>query len=165
MYTSASELQVAHSLAASGQPETGFFEIAKAFSKRPGFRLFTILRYDPAAALIRRIWTSHETEYPVGGAKPISDTPWTRQVLESGLPYVGRNSEDIRSVFFDHELIASLGCASVLNLPVRWDGKIIGSLNLLHEAHHYDDVDPAELAIFVQMAIAGLNAVNLSSYG
>lgn len=77
----------------------------------------------------------------------------------------GKNSEDIRSVFFDHELIASLGCASVLNLPVRWDGKVIGSLNLLHQAHHYDDVDPAELTIFVQMAIAGLNAVKLSSNG
>ena len=32
------------------------------------------------------------------------------------------------------ELILSLGCESVLNLPVLFDGRVLGTVNLLHEA-------------------------------
>ena len=43
--------------------------------------------------------------------------------MQGGQPYIGRNRTDIQYVFFDYELIWSLGCESVLNMPVRWAGE------------------------------------------
>jgi hypothetical protein len=48
---------------------------------------------------------------------------------------------DVREVFFDHELIFSLGCASVLNVPVTWRGRVLGTMNLLHEERWYSEAE------------------------
>ena len=45
--------------------------------------------------------------------------------------------EDIAKVFPDHELIKSLGCESVINLPVYIGGEMLGTVNCLDVAHHY----------------------------
>ncbi len=64
--------------------------------------------------------------------------------------------DDIRSVFFDHELIRSLGCESVLNLSIRWNGPVIAVLNLLPQAHWYDAVDPMAVLPLAQLAVPAL---------
>lgn len=103
-----------------------------------GFRLFTLLVVDRGTNEVARVHTSDPVAYPVKGRKPLqADTPWSRQLLVDGEPYIGYTAEDIRSAFFDHELIASLGCDSVLNLPVISEGTVIGTVNLLHQAHWY----------------------------
>jgi len=56
-------------------------------------------------------------------------------------------------VFFDHELIASLGCGSILNLPVATGGRILGTLNVLHEEHWYDDGDVGIGQVFAALAV------------
>ena len=87
------------------------------------------------------------------GRKPLNPTFWSRHVLEQRRPYVGRSADDIRAVFFDHELIASLGCASVLNVPVVWDTRVLGTINLLHEAEWYDDGDATLGLAFAALAV------------
>ena len=82
-----------------------------------------------------------------------------RQGLQRGEPYVGRDREDIRAVFFDYELIWSLGCESVLNLSVRWDGRVLAVLNLLHESGWYNDVDPGALLPLAQLAVPALQSM------
>ncbi|MBF8288327.1 MAG: histidine kinase, partial [Candidatus Rokubacteria bacterium] len=57
---------------------------------------------------------------------------------------------------FDHALILSLGCASVLNLPVVWDGRTLGTINLLHEAGFYDEGDVPVGQIFAALAAPAL---------
>ena len=79
-----------------------------------------------------------------------------RQVLQRGQPYIGRDRGDIRAVFFDYDLIWSLGCESVLNMPVRWNGKVIATLNLLHESGWYNAVDPGTLFPIVQFAVPAI---------
>jgi hypothetical protein len=37
----------------------------------------------------------------------------------------------------DHTLIASLGCGSVLNVPVVLEGDLVATINLLHSAGFY----------------------------
>jgi hypothetical protein len=56
-------------------------------------------------------------------------------------------------VFFDHELILSLGCASVLNVPVVWDARTLGTINLLHEAGWYDEVDVPMAEVFAALSV------------
>src|SRR5437899_1936913 len=97
--------------------------------------------------------SSPASAYPVGGRKPLNTTPWTQQVLREQRPYLGRTHADIRAVFFDHELIASLGCGSILNLPVATAGRILGTLNVLHEEHWYDDGDVGIGQVFAALAV------------
>lgn len=103
-----------------------------------GHKLFTLMVIDRATEEAARVYSSNPEAYPIKGRKPLGQlTDWGKQVLEEGRPFIGYTAEDIRSVFFDHEIIASLGCASVLNLPVHCEGTVIGTVNLLHEANWY----------------------------
>ena len=149
--------RVAAGHALAGQPGATLTALADALAELVGYKLYTVLLHDAEAGLIRRAYSNRPDEYPVGGAKPITDSPWMQQVLQRGEPYVGRDRDDIRTVFFDYELIWSLGCESVLNLPIRWDGTVIATLSLLHEAHWYDAVDAASLLPLVQLAVPALN--------
>jgi hypothetical protein len=144
---------VAAAMARPGQPAPAFEALDQALGAVIGHRLFTLLRYHAESGESERLYTNQPAAYPVGGRKALNPTPWSQRVLRDHTPYLGRTAEDIRAVFFDHELIASLGCASVLNLPVVWDGWILGTLNLLHEAHWYDEGDvPVGLA-FAALAV------------
>jgi len=151
--------RVAAAHAAAGQPGAALQALADAMAETVGYKLFTVLLHDPAAGQIRRAYSNRPAEYPIAGAKPITDSPWMRQVLQRGEPYVGRDREDIRAVFFDYELIWSLGCESVLNLPVRWDGRVLAVLSLLHESGWYNKVDPGSLLALAQLAVPALQSM------
>ena len=130
------------------QPLATFRAVDAALAQSPGHILFTILIHHPALRESERFYSNQPGAYPVGGRKPVTDTPWMQRVVHGGDPYIGRTREDIRDAFFDYELIWSLGCESVLNMPVRWRGETLGTLNLLHRAGHYDEsqIDHARLA-------------------
>ena len=96
-----------------------------------GHALCTAMRFDAAAMTVQRIWSSDPSAYPVGGAKPKRDTEWGRQVLLEGQVFVGEGAAAIAAHFDDHALIAALGCASIVNIPVMLRGECRGTLNLL----------------------------------
>ena len=147
-------LRVAASHADPDQPAATFRALDAALAETPGHILFTVLVHHPGLKQSERFYSNKPAEYPVGGRKPVTDSPWMKRVIFGGEPYVGRTREDIRDVFFDHELIWSLGCESVLNLPVRWAGQTLGTLNLLHRAGHYADVDAVR--VLGQLALPAL---------
>lgn len=146
-------LAVAHALRREGQPRASFAALQAAMGEAIGHILFTVLLHHHDTGESERFWTSHPTQYPVGGRKPLNPTPWTQQVLRDQRAYIGRTAEDIRAVFFDHELIASLGCDSVLNVPVVWNGRTLGTLNLLHRAHWYSEADVPLAEAFAALAV------------
>jgi transcriptional regulator with GAF, ATPase, and Fis domain len=137
-----------------GQPQALFGALDAALGAVLGHRLFTLMRYHAGTGESERIYTTHPREYPVGGRKALNPTPWTEQVLRRQQPYLGRTPADVQTVFFDHALIASLGCGSVLNLPVVWDGRVLGTINLLHEAEWYEAADAPIGLTFAALAIA-----------
>jgi hypothetical protein len=141
------------------QPAPLFAALDAAMGHAIGHRLFTILVIHPGAQESQRYYSNMPREYPVGGRKPINKTHWFRSVLDEGRPYIGRTYEDIADVFFDHELIRSLGCESVLNVPVRWNGGSIGTLNLLHHANWYTEADIPAARHFAALAVPGLLSV------
>jgi hypothetical protein len=147
---------VVEAAALPDQPAPLFAALDAAMAATIGHRLFTILVVHPGASESQRYYTNMPKEYPVGGRKPINRTHWFHRVLGEGTPYVGRSYEDIRDVFFDHELIRSLGCESVLNVPVRWDGRSLGTINLLHGPAHYAESDIPLARHFAALAAPGL---------
>lgn len=136
-----------------GQPQALFGALDAALGAVLGHRLFTLMRYHEHTGESERIYTTHPREYPVGGRKALNPTAWTEQVLRRQQPYLGRTPADVAAVFFDHALIASLGCGSVLNVPVVWDGRVLGTINLLHEVGWYDDTDASVGRLFGALAI------------
>jgi len=147
---------VARAMREPEQPETGFRALDLGMAAVIGHKLFTVLLHHPRTQESERRYTNQPAAYPVGGRKPVSPTPWTERLFVERRPYIGKTAEDIRSVFFDHELILSLGCASVLNVPVVWDGRTLGTINLLHEAGWYDETDVPVGQLFAVLAIPAL---------
>ena len=145
--------------AEAAQPAPLFAALDAAMGHAIGHKLFTILVIHPGARESQRYYSNMPGEYPVGGRKPINQTHWFASVLDAGKPYIGRTYEDIADVFFDHVLIRSLGCESVLNVPVRWNGASIGTINLLHQAHWYSEADIGAAQSFAALAVPGLLSV------
>jgi transcriptional regulator with GAF, ATPase, and Fis domain len=135
------------------QPRAVFAALDHALASVLGHKLFTLLMYHPDQAQSERCYTNQPIAYPVGGRKPITPSPWTESLFQHHRPYIGHTAEDIREVFPDHELIASLGCASVLNVPIVWSDRTLGTMNLLHEAHWYDDGDVSIARVFAALAV------------
>jgi hypothetical protein len=102
-----------------------------------GHRLFTVMTVDMEAGLARRAFSDHPVEYPVSGTKPIHHDAWFEIVHGQRRSFVANTIGDIAAVFPDHELIASLGCGSVLNLPVVLKGDLAATINMLDAEHHY----------------------------
>ena len=138
-----------------GQPQALHAALDAALGAVLGHRLFTLMRYHPDSGESERVYTTHPREYPVGGRKALNPTAWTEQVLRRQQPYLGRTPAEVQAVFFDHALIASLGCGSVLNLPVVWNARVLGTINLLHEAGWYDERDAPIGLTFAALAIPG----------
>lgn len=130
-------------LSSPDQPQAAFAALQALSAARVQHRLFTLMTLDPDAGLARRAWSSDPVAYPVSGAKPIQDNDWSRAVLGRRETWVMNTIDHIAQHFPDHELIASLGCASCLNLPVTVAGQVLGTVNILGPAGHFT---PARLA-------------------
>ncbi len=123
--------------------------LAALMQRAPGWRLFTVMRHE--GGFNQRIWSSDPLAYPAGGRKPVREgTEWTRVLLREGRPFLCRDAADIRRHFADAETILALGCQSCLNLPVLRAGRVAGTVNLLHVAHHYDAVDAGAAMALVE---------------
>ena len=102
-----------------------------------GHRLFTVMTVDMAEGLARRAYTDHPIEYPASGTKPIHRNEWFDIVHGEKRSFIANTIADIAKVFPDHELIRSMGCGSVWNLPVVIEGDLVATINMLDAEHHY----------------------------
>lgn len=143
---------------ASGQFES-LAEIGAEVDAGVGALLFTILGFTDKGRSMVRLYSSTPAAYPVGGRKDMAkdvSPAWGALFLSGRTPYFGKTKEDVRQIFGDHELIDSLGCGSVINVPVTDDGILIGALNLLNPEGLYADADvltAADIAARSQNAI------------
>jgi hypothetical protein len=103
-----------------------------------GFKLFTVMTVDMVHEVARRAYSSHPVDYPVSGTKPIHYDSWFEIVHKQHKLFVANTIADIAKVFPDHERIWSLGCGSVVNLPVIIGGQLAATINMLHEEHYYN---------------------------
>lgn len=102
-----------------------------------GAKLFTVMETDISAGLAHRAYSSDPKNYATSGKKPIPQNEWFDLVHVQRKPFVANTIAEISNVFPDHELIWSLGCGSVVNLPIIVDDEFVGTVNLLHEEHYY----------------------------
>lgn len=102
-----------------------------------GHKLFTVMTVDMKAGLARRAYSDHPIEYPISGTKPINRDTWFDIVHLERRSFVANTIADIAKVFPDFQLIASMGCGSVINLPVIIKNELVATINLLHQENYY----------------------------
>src|SRR5580658_1727424 len=128
---------LAETLRAPGQPFRICQAVERVSSEIMAHRLFTVMRYDSSRSEVQRIYTSLPSTYPAGGRKKKKETPWANQVLDEMKVFRGTSAADIQSAFEDYETILGLGLGSVLNIPIAFNGRCLGTMNVLHEPGWY----------------------------
>lgn len=134
-------------------------EVESFVRRTVGVRLFTVLAWDDERGALHRVYTNDAVAYPLSGEKVMpGDAPWIVEVVVGQQTYLGRDPEAVAKVFSDHELIASLGCGAVINVPVVDDGRTLGVLNLLDAEGAYDDASVAAALPLAGRCIPALRA-------
>ncbi|MEM7303195.1 MAG: GAF domain-containing protein [Pseudomonadota bacterium] len=123
--------------AGTDQPRTAFAALCEYSRAEIGHKLFTLMVFDEATFEACRIYSNMPDAYPVSGKKPGRDDIWAQKVIKGRETFVANSIEDIAEVFPDFELIQSLGCESVINVPIFVGDRFLGSINCLHEAGFY----------------------------
>lgn len=142
-------------LADGDGPDAGWRALQQLAQRIVGAKLFTIMTTDLDAGVASRLYTNMPDAYPVSGTKPISVTPWSEQVVLGRRMFVMNTIEEISQHFFDHELIASLGCGSCVNLPVVVKGRMLGTVNMLDAEHHFT---PERVALVEHLRVPAMAA-------
>jgi GAF domain-containing protein len=134
------------------QPRAAFDALCALTERHVGVKLFTLMTRDPFEGWAERIYSNRPEAYPVSGRKPANRTRWSEEVIERRQIFVANDIAAIAEVFPDHALIRSLGCESVINVPVEIDGEVVGTINCLHEAGFYT---PARVAAAQALKLPG----------
>lgn len=134
------------------QPRIALEALCELSDATFGLKLCTISLNDPVTEEGIRVYSNMPDAFPLAGRKPRADTYWSKWVLDDQKTFVANDSAGIAEVFFDHELIESLGLGSVINVPIVVNGNTIGSVNCLHEAGHYT---PERVAASENIKLAG----------
>ena len=124
-------------LTGAAAEEAAFDALCRLTKATVGAKLFTVMTSDTEAMVARRAYTDDAENYPISGEKPIEMNRWFDQVLTRQEAFVSNTLADIDTVFPDAELIGKLGCGSVVNLPIIMGGKVIATMNILHEEGYY----------------------------
>ncbi len=132
---------LAEALRASSQPLAICAALETVSEQVIGHRLFTIMRFDPGRSEVERVHSNLPSVYPVGGRKKKADTKWADHVLHKMKVFRGTTPDDIRSAFDDHQTILGLGLGSITNIPIVFNGRCLGTMNLTHETGWYTPED------------------------
>lgn len=141
-------------LASVNQPQAAFESLEAIVQQRVGARLFTAMIHDFREGKARRIYSNRNDVYPAGGWKKIVRNRYFETVVEQRRPFINRNIDDIRNVFFDHEIIQSLGCETSCHIPVVVSDSILGVFNMLDAPDYYDEAKAERALELRPLAIA-----------
>lgn len=138
----------------SDEAFAALYELAKAVADP---KLFTVTTIEMRQGVARRAFSSDPVSYPKSGTKPIHEDDWFRQVHGEQKTFVANTIEEIAKRFPDYELINTLGCQSVVNLPVVAHGEVVATVNFLHETGYFTP-DRVE-TIQTEIALPALTAM------
>jgi hypothetical protein len=152
---------------AKNQPEEAFASLEKLTRELVGVKLFTVMTCNTETGVASRVYTNMPEAYPTSGTKPYNPTYWSKVTLDEHKTFVANTIEDIAEVFDDHELIKSLGCESVINVPITVMGRVVATINCLDEAGHYTEERvkaaealklPGAVCVLLQEKLEGMKA-------
>jgi len=155
--------RLARVIRAPGQPAAIFHEVCAIAAEAIGFRLFTIMAYDSQREEVERVFTNMPEVYPAGGRKKKSGTAWAKRILADLEPFRATTPEGLREAFDDHAVMTAMGLGSILNIPIAYDGRCVGTMNLTHEEGWYTPHDEETGLLLGAFLVPALVARGLSS--
>jgi len=70
--------------------------------------------------------------------------------------FVASTPGEVRAAFADYELIFSLGIGAIMNVPVRFRGRSLGTMNICAEAGRFTEADRAPGRLLAGLLVPGL---------
>ena len=114
-----------------------FKKIDKLIKKKIGHKLITFTVIDHSLKYVERVYTNNSKVYPLLGTKRLPKNKWSQTVIKNKKNFLGKNKKDIKKLFFDYEVIFSLGCGSIINFLVKFNNIPIGTINVLKCSQKY----------------------------
>jgi hypothetical protein len=143
-----------------GLAENSFRMLDQYLKMSVGHTLMTILKIDTSELFSERIYTSNPTLFSSNGKKALDAAPQMRKVIAAGRPLIVNGRDAIRASFPDYDLIFSLGCECIINVPLRWQGKTIANVNVLGPRCAYNSKNSAKIELACYLCLP----VMLSSF-
>ena len=122
-----------------------------AIKKTVGHKLFTLMVVDKSGKYVERVYSNNKKIYPLLGTKPIPKNAWTKRVIINKKEFLGSNFNQIKKLFFDYKIIKSLGCGSIINIPIINNKNVLGTLNILHKENYYNKKSINDVKNFAQL--------------
>ena len=142
----------------AAMPDKVFAQLEAAL----GARLFTVSVQDEAAGLARRAYSNDPVTYPITVPKPIQQDDWSELVLVQGKTFVANTVAEFGAHFFDHAQLDAMGLRAAVNVPVIWQGRVLGTVNLLDGEQAFP---PARVAAIEAIIAAHLPALAQAMQG
>jgi hypothetical protein len=134
---------IAQITASADEADATFRAVERLTQQVIGFHLFTVMRLHSGSQEVERLYSSLPEAYPVSGRKPKQGTKWGAAVLDRGEIFIANSPDEVRAAFADYELIFSLGVGAIMNVPVRFRGRSLGTMNICSDAGWFADSDRA----------------------
>lgn len=148
------DIEAAAEIAATApEPDAAFRAVEDLARQAIGFRLFTVMRLHAESQEVERLYSSLPDAYPVSGRKPKQGTPWGAQVLDRGEIFIANSPDEVRTAFADYELIFSLGIGAIMNVPVRFRGRSLGTMNMCSEPGWFTEADCAPGGLLARLLL------------
>ncbi|SEI60389.1 GAF domain-containing protein [Achromobacter sp. NFACC18-2] len=147
------ELEAFANAVAAPEPHAVLACMDRLLGRHVGHKLFTALQYRHAEGLAVRLYSSRPDVYPASGAKRIGGAPALTRMFETGRAQLAPDAAAVRADFLDASSIFALGCESVLNVPVIHRDQLLGQINLLHDARHFQPHHIDVASALAQMAV------------
>ncbi|MBT2326556.1 GAF domain-containing protein [Variovorax paradoxus] len=164
-YSAVGQRAMPEIMRAAREPDPGtalFHAMDEGLAQSPGHRLLTVLIYFRDRGESQRAYSSRPVEYPIGGRKTLGQAPRMREVLASGEAFFGRTRQDVIDKFPDHRKLLGMGCESIINMPVFWGARVLGTVNLLHGEGHFAEADLPVIEAWAQLAAPAFVAAHLA---
>ena len=114
-----------------------YIDFSKIIKNKIGFKLLTLTVIDNTLSYVERVYTTNYKIYPLLGIKPIPNNDWKNIVIRKKKNYFLKTQKEIKKIFFDYDIIFSLGCGSIINYLVMFEGHHLGTINILHKENYY----------------------------
>lgn len=134
-------------------PRDALRVIGEAMDRLIGSRMFTFLRFDIERFEMERLYCTRPERYPIGARKPMRRGPWSECVIDRGTVFIANGDAEMRATFGDYAALAEMGCTASMNVPVRFRGRTLGTMNLNGDEGRYGEREAALAQPFATLAI------------
>lgn len=129
-------LDLARSLtrALADGPEAVIEQVVDLLRVLPGVTAVTILAAAADKSVIRRVGTSHQDTFPIGGTDVIDDGAWCRRIFGDKLPVVGNSPEEMSVYIPETDQLVAIGVTATMCVPVIIGSEVMGAVCVLGAA-------------------------------